>query len=246
VKLGLEARPETVATRIVWAVGYFANEDYFLRDLHVDDMPFRLHRGQKLVTPDGSMHNVRLKRYLKGEEKIGEWSWRDDPFVNTRELDGLRVMMALINNWDLKDENNSIYAEDEGRGLERIYMVSDVGASFGTGGLTWPLKRTRGNVGTYRNSEFLTKVTPEYVDFRTPAAATPYFWFTPREYTLRLHLRWIGKHIPRDHALWMGQLLARLSPNQIRDAFRAAGYSPREVEGFSSVLEDRIAELRAL
>jgi hypothetical protein len=246
VKLGLEARPETVATRIVWAVGYFANEDYFLRDLHVDDMPFRLQRGQKLVTPDGSMRNVRLKRYLKGEEKIGEWDWSEDPFVNTRELDGLKVMMALINNWDLKDENNSIYEEDEGRGPERIYMVSDLGASFGTPGLTWPLKRTRGNVGTYHNSEFITKVTPEYVDFRTPAAASPYFWFTPKEYALRLHLRWIGKHIPRDHARWMGQLLARLSPNQIRDAFRSAGYSPREVEGFSSVLEDRIAELSAL
>src|ERR1700730_11785058 len=27
VKLGIEARPETVATRITWAVGYYANED---------------------------------------------------------------------------------------------------------------------------------------------------------------------------------------------------------------------------
>ena len=30
VKLGVEARPETVASRLVWAVGYYANEDYFL------------------------------------------------------------------------------------------------------------------------------------------------------------------------------------------------------------------------
>src|SRR5437763_12630252 len=30
IKLGPEARPETVASRLVWAVGYFANEDYFL------------------------------------------------------------------------------------------------------------------------------------------------------------------------------------------------------------------------
>src|SRR5713101_7817864 len=33
VKLGEEARPETVASRLVWAVGYFTNEDYFLSDL---------------------------------------------------------------------------------------------------------------------------------------------------------------------------------------------------------------------
>src|SRR5579871_7060996 len=30
VKLGDEARPEIAATRLVWAAGYFANEDYFL------------------------------------------------------------------------------------------------------------------------------------------------------------------------------------------------------------------------
>jgi hypothetical protein len=36
VQLGLEARPETVATRLVWAVGFYANEDYFLSDLRVD------------------------------------------------------------------------------------------------------------------------------------------------------------------------------------------------------------------
>ena len=44
VKLGVEARPETAASRLVWAVGYFANEDYFMPVLHVQNMQ-RLHRG---------------------------------------------------------------------------------------------------------------------------------------------------------------------------------------------------------
>ena len=35
IKLGDEARPETVATRFLWAAGYFADEDYYLRDLRV-------------------------------------------------------------------------------------------------------------------------------------------------------------------------------------------------------------------
>src|SRR5438477_1673493 len=64
VKLGEEARPETVATRLVWAAGYFADEDYFLPDMRVAEMPRRLQRGQKLVDPDGSVHNVRLKRHV--------------------------------------------------------------------------------------------------------------------------------------------------------------------------------------
>src|SRR6266446_3791342 len=129
VKLGTEARPETAASRLVWAVGYFADEDYFLADLRVDNMPPRLHRGQKLVASDGSIHGARLKRYLEGEKKIGTWEWRRDPFTGTRELNGLRVMMALINNWDLKDENNGVYQEKGGEqeGPERVYLITDLG-----------------------------------------------------------------------------------------------------------------------
>src|SRR5215472_7399152 len=44
VKLGDEARPEVVASRLVWAVGYFANEDYFMPALRVQNMG-HLHRG---------------------------------------------------------------------------------------------------------------------------------------------------------------------------------------------------------
>ena len=68
VKLGVEARPEVVASRLVWAVGYYANEDYFLPELRVEDMP-PLKRGQNLVDPDGTVRNVRLKRHVRGREE---------------------------------------------------------------------------------------------------------------------------------------------------------------------------------
>ena len=61
------------------------------------------------------MHNVRLKR-TEDEKKIGTWRWRNNPFAGTRELDGLRVMMAVINNWDLKDKNNAIRDEKRSDG----------------------------------------------------------------------------------------------------------------------------------
>ena len=141
VKLGEEARPETVATRLVWAAGYFADEDYFLPDMRVAEMPRRLQRGQKLVDPDGSVHNVRLKRHVKGEEKVGNWQWRLDPFTNTRELNGLRVAMALLNNWDLKDINNAVFYD---KGLDRdLFLASDIGATFGTNGLSWTRARSK-------------------------------------------------------------------------------------------------------
>ena len=242
IKLGQEARPETVAARLVWAVGYYTNEDYFVPALRVEGLPRHLHRGQHLIGRDGSMRNARLKRYVKGEKKTGIWKWRDDPFSHTRELDGLRVLMALMNNWDLKDENNAVYHEDH----KQIYMVSDLGASFGSTGLSWTQKLSKGNLHVYARSRFIDKVTPEYVNFHMPTRPVLYRVVGLPEYLRRIHLRWIGEHIPREHAQWMGQLLASLSPAQISDAFRAAGYSREEVAGFSQVVERRIAELNRL
>ncbi len=249
VKMGPEARPETVASRLVWAVGYSANEDYFLPELQVQDMPERLRRGQNFVHPKGTVHNVRLKRYLQGEKKVDDWRWKDNPFTNTRELNGFRVMMALVNNWDLKDNNNAIYEEKHAEGspsAEQIYMVSDLGASFGTTGIGWSHEKSKGNLQAYTDSKFVSKVTPHSVDFNVPTRPALIHIFDLPEFISRLQLRWIGKDIPRDDARWIGQLLAQLSSAQIRDAFRAAGYTPDQVEGFAKTVEARIAELNKL
>jgi hypothetical protein len=241
IKLGSEARPETAATRLVWAAGYFANEDYFLADVHVTGLPAHLHRGQKQVGPGGEIRNVRLKRHVK-EEKVGTWRWREDPFSRTREWNGLRVLMALMNNWDLKDANNTIVDQ----GSERIYMVSDLGASFGTTGFNPNHEVSKGNLKNYEHSHFITHAASDYVDFSVPSRPAAIVFFNPHECVMRMHLRWIGRRIPRGDARWMGQVLARLSPAQIRDAFRAAGYTPEETEGFAKVVERRIGELTAL
>ena len=108
VKVGDEARSETAATRFVWAMGYFTDEDYFVRELHVSGLT-KLHRHSKSVHNDGTVTNARLKRSSKNQKKVATWSWADNPFRGSRELNGLRVMMALINNWDLKTVNNKVY-----------------------------------------------------------------------------------------------------------------------------------------
>jgi hypothetical protein len=246
VKLGAEAKPETAASRLLWAIGYFVNEDYFLPDLRVEDMK-RLKRGQKLVGPDGSMKNARLKRFSQDDKKVGKWRWRSNPFVGTREFNGLRVMMALMNNWDLKDENNSVYEEKRGDGaLELYFMVSDLGATFGTTGLSYPGSSSKGNLPAYARSKFIKKVTGQYVDFTVPTRPNLWRLFGLREFISRVRLEWIGRHIPRTDARWIGQLLSDLSRDQIRQAFQTAGYSPEEVDRFTDVVEERIGELNRL
>ena len=129
VKLGQEPQSETAATRLLWAAGYFVDEDYYLAELKVTGMP-KLRRGGNFVSDDGTVHKARLERKLKEVKKLGNWDWFDNPFLGKQELNGLRVMMSLLNNWDLKEVNNSIYNVDG----ERRYLVNDAGATFGKTG----------------------------------------------------------------------------------------------------------------
>jgi len=51
VKLGPEAQAETVATRLVRAVGYNAEESYYLDHIQINNLP-RLSRGKKYMQGD--------------------------------------------------------------------------------------------------------------------------------------------------------------------------------------------------
>ena len=242
LKLGEEAHPETVASRIVWAAGYYADTEYFVSDIKVDGMPSTLKRGGKQVEPDGLMHNARLKLDPKGEHKSGNWKWKDNPFTGTREFNGLRVLMALINNWDLKDVNNAI-ADIDGR---RVYYISDLGASFGTTGLSTSRAAGKGNLENYTNSKFVDKVNEMTVSFGTPSRPALMHVVQAPEFKQRVDMEWIGKDVPLQDARWMGSILSKLSLQQIQSAFEAAGFSPKEIVGFSNILYERIGELSKL
>ena len=244
-KLGAEARPETVASRFVWAVGYFTPDEYFVTSLPVKNKPMRMKRGGHLVGSGDSFTNVRLKMEEKDEKKVANWRWHKNRELSPRELNGLRVMMAVMNNWDLKDENNAVYANKKDKSSQ-VYMVSDLGATFGASGLGLNHDKSRGNLKAYSKSKFITKTTAEYVDFGVPGMPTWFNVFALPDFIERVGLRDIGKRVPRADALWMGRLLARLSPAQIRDAFRAGGYSVEESNAFAGVVERRIAALNEL
>lgn len=241
VKVGKEARPETAATRLVWAMGYFADEDYYLPAIHVTGMP-ALKRHSDSVAADGTVTGVRLKRQIPGQKRIANWSWFSNPFSNTREFNGLRVLMALLNNWDLLKANNKIYLEP---GVERRYLVSDLGASFGkTGGTA---ARSKGVLKDYRKAKFIERADGNYVDFVMATKLFPLMAVaTPGDYGQRKKMVSIGKHIPRADVQWIAHRLSQLTPQQIRDAFRTAGYTPDEAEEYAQAVEARIAELNGL
>ena len=109
-------------------------------------------------------------------------------------------------------------------GPRQLYMVSDLGASFGTTGLSWTRRGSRGNLKAYTHSKWIKEIGPEYVDFNVPSRPALDHYPAIHSLKMRLRLRQLGWHVPRTDARWMGDLLGRLSAKQIRDAFRSAGY----------------------
>ena len=239
VKLGPEAKSETAATRLVWAVGYHADEDYYRPQVRVQGMK-RLSRGQEYVSMDGIVLEARLERQ-NDQKKLNNWSWYDNDFVGTREFNGLRVMMALINNWDLKKLNNAVY--DEGA-AEGRHEISDLGASLGRTGNTF--SRSKGVMKDYAEAKFIKKVTPDSVDFVMHSRPFFLYIFNLPYYLSRTRMESVAKHIPIADARWIGDRLGQFSPEQLRDCFRAAGFSPTEVEGYTRVVMQRIEALKKL
>lgn len=239
VKLGPEVKSETAATRLVWAAGYFTDDDYYRPQIRVQGMK-RLSRGNQYVSEGGLVRGVRLERTGGGKDSA-DWSWYKNRVSGTREFNGLRVMMALINNWDLKEINNAVY--DEGS-AGQLYVVADLGASFGRTG--YPLVRSKGVMKDYVQTSFVKKVTPDRVDF--VMHSRPFFLtiFNFPNYRFRTRMESIPKHIPIADARWLGNLLGQLSTDQIGDCFRAAGFTPAEVEGYTRVVMQRIDALKKL
>jgi len=239
VKLGHEAKSETAATRLLWAAGYNADEDYYRPQIQVQGMK-PLSRGQEYVSKGGIVREARLERQ-DGEKKLSNWSWYKNPFVGTREFNGLRVMVALINNWDLKENNNDVYAA---KGAEGRYLISDLGASLGRTGNSFT--RSRGVMKDYASTKFIKKVTPKDVDL--VMHSRPFFLaiFNFPYYRTRTRMENVTKHIPIADARWIGNLLGQLSPEQIRDCFRAASFSSDEVEGYAMIVMQRIDALQKL
>jgi hypothetical protein len=93
-KVGKEAQSETAAVRLLWAAGYVTEINYLVPRLRIP--------GQ------GTFENVRLEARPASQKRLDEWKWDENPFVGSREFAGLKTMMVLFNNWDIKDSNNVV------------------------------------------------------------------------------------------------------------------------------------------
>lgn len=217
-KIGKEAQSETSAVRLLWGVGYITEINYLV--------------PRVTIPGKGTFTNVRFEARPDSWDRTGEWKWKRNPFVGTPQYQGLKIMMALINNWDLKDSNNEMVKIRGGNSGNVYYIISDLGATFGhasTTPLLWRLTRSRNKPSNFAKSKFLEKVKGDRVVLH----------FGGKN-------RGLMKDISIQDARWMGQWLSQLTDQQLHDAFRAANYRPDEINLLARTVRERTNELVSL
>ena len=215
-KIGKEAQSETSAVRLLYGLGYATEVNYLV--------------PRVTIPGKGTFTNVRFEARPDNWKRAGEWKWKQNPFVGSQQLQGLKILMALINNWDLKDTNNVILKVNGSDELR--YAISDLGATFGhasTTPLFWRFTRSRNSPSNYAKSDFFEKVKGN-----------------------RVVLHFGGKNrglmndISVQDAQWVASLLSQLSDGQLRDAFRAANYTPGQINLLAGEVRERTNELLSL
>jgi len=216
-KLGSEAQPETSAVRLLHGLGYKTEVNYLVPEL--------------TIPGKGTHKNVRLEARPENIERLDEWKWKENPFIGTNELQGLKIMMVFLTNWDLLDLQNKVLRVDNNRTVEHHFIISDLGATFGKLGnnnlpFLFRLGRKTNDPGTWYESGFVSKVEDGMIDFDFKGKG-----------------RGLMEDISVENGRWIAGRLAMLSDKQLDDAFRAANYSPDEVKLLRHGVRERTAEL---
>jgi hypothetical protein len=237
-KFGTEVNAETFATRVAWAVGYFVEPAYFVPSGKVEKLG-ALDRAKKNFGPDGGFTEARFERRReKGVKKLEDelsWSWIQNPFLGSKELNGLKVVMMLVSNWDNKDlrdvkrgSNTAIYQTPTEGGLEDRYMITDWGGSMGKwGGF---ISREKWDCNGFRSQtrDFVKGVRGDQVEFGYSGQHSASF----------------KEGIRVSDVKWIAQYLGRITDDQIRAGLQASGATSEEVTVFTQSLRDRINQLK--
>jgi len=222
VKVGPEAQSEVAASRILWAIGYHQPVVYYV--------PSWTMQGEV----SGAQGAARFRAERPDEKVVADWSWYENEFVETQPFKGLVIANIMLNNWDWKTSNNKIYESSAAGGPPRRYVVRDLGASLGKTDypmlLRWlPTKYikqgSRNNIDDFEAQRFIKSVDGDRVDFHYRG----------------IHGSLVDTLRVQD-VVWTARLMSRLSDDQLRDAFRAAGYDDGHVARYVARLRAKIAE----
>ena len=234
IKFGPEAIPDTFAARMVWAVGYWSEQNYMVKEGVIEGVK-DLGRAADYVEKNGRFRKGRFQLRSGDPKYLNNinWNWDQNPFMGTPQLNGLKIMMMLVSNWDDKDfrdaasrgGNTAIYQQ----GDRYIFFIDDWGASFGSWGKFFTRSKWKPNEYLGESHDFVKG--------------------------LNIGIQWgySGQHTdlmtqgvrPSD-ARWLMQYLGKITDEQMREGLLASGATHEEARQCLEGLKLRIAQLRTL
>ncbi len=239
VKWGSEVNAETFATRIAWAAGYFVEPAYFVPNGRIVGVERgTLDRAKKYVADDGSFSDARFElkeKFLKKLKDEQGWAWNQNPFVGSKELNGLKMIVMLTSNWDSKDvrdvsrgSNTAIYLTETQRGVEARYLITDWGGSMGKWGNYFTREKWDAEAFAKQTPDFIKGVDGGFVKWGYSGQRTDD----------------VTRGIPVADVQWFVRIVGRVTDDQLRSGLRASGATPQEADIFTRSLRERIRQMQ--
>jgi hypothetical protein len=235
VKFGGENHSDIFASRLLYAMGYVTEPNFFVVGGVISGV-HDLKRAKPFIGKNGAFNYARFK--LRDKKMLAhvdgkDWSWEDNPFVGTKELAGLKILLMLTSNWDAKDardgegSNTAIYAKPGANQL--YYTFTDWGATMGRWGGFF--ERDKWNPAGYREqSKSFARGTADHIEWG-----------------------YRGKHgddimsgVGVDDVRWLLKYLSPVTDNELRAALRASGATNADIESYTQSIRERITQLQRL
>lgn len=241
VKFGEEVSADVFGSHLAWALGYYSEPTYYVARGTIQKIGAVQDLG-KCVDGAGRFQHARFQLRSKYPEYLTgvSWSWKENPFLGTRELSGLKILLMLLSNWDDKDirderigSNAAIYRA----GSRYLFFVNDWGASMGDWGwgptrLMLHLTHSKWDCRDYsKQSSKLVEIKDDgELDWGYRGA----------------HKESMTAGVSRSDMRWFMRYLGRLSSQQIHAGLLASGASASEAACFTETLMVRIRKLAAV
>jgi|GEM_PF-1224754 len=225
-----EIYAEMVSTRLMWALGYYADAWFPVRvECHncpENPMSGSGATGTRTFDPATIVRKFPWHKMTEAGKDEEGWSWKELDTANGRptyERDGLKLMAAFIQHSDNKPPQQRLVCHNVDVNTKTqpftttcdtsVMLVQDVGATLGTGGAFTSNNSAKMNLKGWTNQKLWNKVGTEGA---------------PKQCQAVLHKSLTAKDglsdptISEEGRRFDAGLMCQLSDRQIEDLFRAA------------------------
>lgn len=225
-----EVYAEIVATRLMWALGYYADAWFPVR-VECHNCPENPESGSgpastRTFDPATIVRKFPWKKMTEAGKDDEGWSWKELDTANGRptyERDGLKLLAAFMQHSDNKPPQQRLVCDKVNVDSktqpptttcnQSVMLVQDVGATFGTGGAFTSNNSAKMNLNGWSNQKVWNKAGTEAA---------------PKQCQAVLHKSWTAHDglgdpvISEEGRRFDAGLMCQLSDQQIEALFKAS------------------------